>query len=80
MTAATLITITPDALAAVLERLDRIEQALTARPPDWISIEDYAARMGCSRRTVLRRIETGELQVMGAGHKRMVRAPKNIDD
>lgn len=73
MNATALITITPDALNAVLERLERIERALTARPPEWITIEDYAARAGCSRRTVLRQIERGELQVMGAGHKRMVR-------
>lgn len=73
MNAPTLITITPDALDAVLERLERIERLLATRPPEWITIEDYAARHGCSRRTVQRRIEQGALEVKGTGHKRMVR-------
>jgi AraC-like DNA-binding protein len=68
-----LIAITPDALDAVLQRLERIEAALTTRPPEWLSIDDYAARAGCSRRTVIRRIAAGKLQVKGAGHKRLVR-------
>ncbi|WP_414897683.1 helix-turn-helix domain-containing protein [Rhodovulum sp. YEN HP10] len=67
-----LIAVDAAALAEVLARLDRIE-AKIAPPPQWLTVHEAAARLGCTASTIRRKIAAGEIEARGSGRARMVR-------
>ena len=61
------------ALAALATRLDRVEM----RPkPEWLTLDEYAARIGRSKRTVQRYIDAGRLDTKSECGVVMIRAPR----
>lgn len=61
-----MIAIDRAALDHVIDRLKRLEQKLDAAqiatPPRWITVQDYAARVGRSVSTVRRHIRAGKIE------------------
>lgn len=55
-------------LRAITARLDEL-----APPPEWLSVDAYAAKRGVSVATVYRWIRSGQVQARGAGKLREVR-------
>lgn len=72
-----LIAVDPDALDALHKQLAQINRRLDeiqATPrPEWVTVSEYATIAKVSERTVLRRIEAGEIEVKRMAGKRMVR-------
>lgn len=73
----TLIAVDPEALAALhaeVAALRRAVEAVTMQPkPEWVTIDEYAKMIGRSRKTVLRRIAEGRVEVKHVGGVRMIR-------
>ena len=55
-------------LRAMRQRLDEL-----APPPEWLSVDAYAAKRGVSVATVYRWIRSGQVQARGAGKLREVK-------
>ena len=81
--AQTLFTITE----ADLDRLERIARQLAdlqdmlgkvvmSPRPEWVTVDEYAAEIGKSKRTVLRYIETGNLETKQECGTLLIKAPR----
>jgi excisionase family DNA binding protein len=61
---------------------ERVEAKLASRPAasnEWLSLERAAKRVGCSKRTIERKIESGELPASrSTGHPRV--AASDLDE
>lgn len=73
-----LIAIDPSALDALRNDIERLHARLDAVAmtplPEWVTVDQMAEMIGRSRRTVIRRIEAGEIETRHIGGERMVRA------
>ncbi len=54
-------------------KLDELRAMLEQPAPEWLTITEAAARLGCSADTIRRRIKSGELEARGAGKLRQVK-------
>lgn len=52
-----------------------IQRATISPENRWITIRDAAQRLGCSTRTIARKIDAGELEARGSGKARLVHLP-----
>ena len=77
MPTAQLIAVDPEALDLILARLSALEeqvrQARIVPEPQWLTVKEYAAKIGRSERTVLRKVEAGELEAKHMSGVRMIR-------
>jgi len=77
MTQPQFIAIDPSALDALRSEIARIHARLDAvamtPAPEWVTVDQFADMIGKSRRTVLRRIDAGEIEARQIGGERMVR-------
>ena len=77
MTAQTMLVIDPNALQGLhdeIAALRRLFEGGVLQPrPDWMNVNDYAAYIGKSRRTVLRMIATGSIEVKYVAGVRMIK-------
>jgi hypothetical protein len=63
-----------DALTAELKRLhNRLDQVEMAPRPEWITIDHCAKSLGKHRKTILRRIEAGQIEAREICGERLVR-------
>lgn len=68
-----------DALIAKIDRLQATVDAVTIAPkPKWITINEHAAKIGKTRKTVTRRIDAGLLEAQQIDGVRMVRANPDV--
>jgi len=73
MTAPHLIVIDPDHLAQIVR--DAVRDAMDARPQEeWLTVKEYAARLGRSEPTVRRYIKAGEVETRDVCGVTQVRA------
>jgi hypothetical protein len=72
-----LIAIDANALADLRQEVSRLHKRLDAVQmtprPEWVTVAEFAEIIGKSRRTVLRRIQEGELESKNIAGARMVR-------
>jgi len=77
MAAQTLIAIDPAALQSIRDELAALRRSIEAvnmtAQPEWMTVNDYAAFIGKSRKTVLRYIEAGQIETAHMCGARMVR-------
>ena len=59
--------------ALVSDLVTKIEGATITPAPEWLTVAQMAVKLGVSRKTVSRRIESGEIEARGSGKTRMVR-------
>ncbi|MCA0922199.1 helix-turn-helix domain-containing protein [Pseudooceanicola nanhaiensis] len=65
------------ALTAEVRALrDAVERATITPMPEWVTIPQAAATLGCSVPTIRRRIDSGELEAKGNGKLRRVRVSR----
>lgn len=62
-------------LADLRTEIARLHQALATTPPasEWMTIPEAMQRIGCSRATINRRIQSGQLIAKGSGKMRLVK-------
>ena len=72
-----MVAVDPDALNAILTKLEALEQHIRAANitpvPDWMDAGAYAKQRGVSRRTVMNWIARGEIESRRTGSKTEVR-------
>lgn len=72
-----LVVIDADTADRILRELAAIRADLASRDikpkPEWLPINDYARHIGCHRKTVIRRIEAGQIEAKHIGGVRMVK-------
>ena len=73
----TMIAVDPAALQALRDEIAALRQSIEAvslsAKPEWLTVKDYAAMIGRSEKTVMRRIAEGSVEVKHVGGVRMVR-------
>lgn len=62
-----------DLLAEVQELKAIVQEARFQPEPKWLTVKDYAARVGKSESTINRWIASGEIEARTVGKTRMVR-------
>jgi hypothetical protein len=68
-----------DALVAKIDRLQAtVDAAMITQKPKWITIGQYAEKIGRSRKTILRRISAHQLESQDIDGVQMVRASQDV--
>ena len=73
----TMVAVDPAALQALCDQVaalrSALERVIITPRPEWLTVDDYAKFTQQSRRTVLRRISEGAVELRKIGGKRMIR-------